>query len=218
MSAFHQTIVVHGYIRVIEQKYNINIPKEINELIYLYQVFSDTWDKKLSHSDLVIDDTALSVKWKKQNATTAFGSNVIQIPSVGICRWKLRIKTIVDSLWVACPYIGIIQSNNDLQITEYADRGAWDHNGCQLCAGNSGLHSDNAAFESVDYPGNLEWRTVGDVLEMILDLSNKTLRFVLNDKDYGIAFSDIENGSYRLALTNMTYERNKENIFECELL
>ena len=39
----------------------------------------------------------------------------------------------------------------------------------------------------------------GSIIEMILDLNNLTLSFIIDDKDYGKAF-DVENGKYRAAI------------------
>ena len=40
---------------------------------------------------------------------------------------------------------------------------------------------------------------INDIITMILDLNNLTLSYKINDKDYGIAFADIENTEYRAA-------------------
>ena len=36
----------------------------------------------------------------------------------------------------------------------------------------------------------------GDIIDMILDLQNNTLRYMVNDEDFGIAFKDIERTEY----------------------
>ena len=51
---------------------------------------------------------------------------------------------------------------------------------------------------------NLQWlhQTKNDVLTIDLDLINYTLRYSINDNDFGIAFDNIKpNTSYRLAVT-----------------
>ena len=45
----------------------------------------------------------------------------------------------------------------------------------------------------------------GDIIEMILDLDNYTLKYIVNGKDYGFAYDDIEKCKYRAALY-MWYE------------
>ena len=37
----------------------------------------------------------------------------------------------------------------------------------------------------------------GDVVEMILDLEKRTLGHKVNEKDYGVAFENIEDTSYK---------------------
>ena len=41
----------------------------------------------------------------------------------------------------------------------------------------------------------------GDIIEMELDLNNLTIKYIINGKDYGIAFNNIENCNYRAAVT-----------------
>ena len=82
--------------------------------------------------------------------------------------------------------------------SKYDARGDWDRVGHQLCAGNNELWDKSGR---PCYYANCRWRETGDILEMILDLNEKTLRYILNGKDCGIAFNDIDDGSYRLAVT-----------------
>ena len=40
----------------------------------------------------------------------------------------------------------------------------------------------------------------GDIIEMHLDLEQFTIQYVINNKDYGFAFKNIENTKYRAAV------------------
>ena len=195
MSSDKKILLVYGYIREIEEEYKIrSIPKEIREIIYLYQKFSDEWDKKVSHQDLIISGS--SIRWENQNEMTAFGSYAV---SEGIWNWKLKIKSLVGDMFIACPYIGIIESEDENTLIHYQDRGNWQKCGYQLCAGNNGLWTRYGQCITRDI--NCVWNRVDDILEMILDLNDKTLRFVLNGQDCGVAFDEISDASYRLAIT-----------------
>ena len=47
----------------------------------------------------------------------------------------------------------------------------------------------------------------GDIIEMILDLNNMTLSYTVNEEQWGVAFSDIEQTTYRAVVsTNITQE------------
>ena len=41
----------------------------------------------------------------------------------------------------------------------------------------------------------------GDIIEMILDLNAKQLRFICNSEDFGVAYEQIEDTSYRAAVS-----------------
>ena len=49
-------LLVWGYTRNIEKEHkHLNIPEEINNIIYLYQKLCDEWDRKYCHPALEID-------------------------------------------------------------------------------------------------------------------------------------------------------------------
>ena len=80
---------------------------------------------------------------------------------------------------------------------QYQDSPNWDQKGYQLTSAPILWHK----FENYSY--ECAWKNDGDILEMILDLNDRTLRFKMNDKDYGIAFDEVDTNvvGYRLALT-----------------
>ena len=41
----------------------------------------------------------------------------------------------------------------------------------------------------------------GDIIEMILDMNKMTLSYKVNDKEYGVAFHNIDNTKYKAGLT-----------------
>ena len=78
-------------------------------------------------------------------------------------------------------------------------RGSWQMYRCQLCAGNNGLWCKQEIDEANDNY-QCQWRNDDDILEMILNLEQGTLQFIVNE-DSGIAFKNIKKASYRLAMT-----------------
>ena len=206
-----QKLLVCGFVRNMEQVYkSLNIPLEINDIIYLYQRLCEEWNKKYSHPKAIIDETKANIKFIDGMRQTVFGNYVVE---EGVFRWKLKIISFNNMRdGYGYPYIGIIE--NDVDLTGYQNYGFWDEVGCQLTAGNSGLYShdddystdDDIAREDMDIVAvthnyECEWKKVGDILEIILDLDERTVRFVVNDIDCGVAFRNIKQTSYRLALT-----------------
>ena len=55
----------------------------------------------------------------------------------------------------------------------------------------------------------------GDILEMILNLNQYTLRYKINGKDYGVAFEDIEKTKYRAAIFMYVYGSSQASKVGC---
>ena len=60
---------------------------------------------------------------------------------------------------------------------------------------------DHTMGASQDYPDDYVLFTVGDIITVHLDLDKKTVGFSKNDEFMGIAFTNIEPASYRLAIS-----------------
>ena len=188
-------LLVWGYIRDIGKIYkSMTIPIEINDIIYLYQRIYAKWSKEYSNEDLSIDEESL--KFDTKYVSTAFGDNEIK---EGVFRWKLKMmtNTMDYKKYNAYPYVGIIESNTG-NFEGFRSRGSWQRVGCQLCA-NGGLWG--AYGNSTSTSSQCKWNKQGDILEIILDLNERTLRFGVNGSDCDTGFDDIKQTSYRLALT-----------------
>ena len=106
------------------------------------------------------------------------------------------------------PFIGIMEDNAQF-LERYKNSDSWDANGYQLAAGG-GYLSCRLNSKEMNLTGNHEcyWNQVGDILEITLDLDERTLSFKVNDIDYGVAVSNIKKTKYRLAFT--TYREYTE--------
>eukprot|EP01084_Bolivina_argentea_P149340 260887_1 len=51
----------------------------------------------------------------------------------------------------------------------------------------------------------------GDIVVMTLDLNSFSLRFAINDQDYGVAFANIEDTEYRAAIFMYVYGTTGRN-------
>ena len=189
-------LLVCGYIRHIEKEYEtLCIPEEIGDIIYSYQRSCDEWDKEHSNKHLIIDSNEGIVCFESESEMTAFGK---QIVCKGIFKWTLKIISIKPRIFEPCPYIGIIDCDED-NLKEHVNDGSWETVGYQLCAGNNGLWGRSLGI-TASY--KCLWCQINDILEIVLDLNDGTLRFILNDKDCGIAFNKVlKDAKYRLALT-----------------
>ena len=201
MTSDRRQLLVCGFVKRIEQKFKImNVPKEIHDIIYLYQKFYDEWSRKYSHHDIEINQKEGMITVNTPNDASAYGTTIV---SEGIFIWRVKIVLFDYDVYGGIPYIGIIKNDqygNDEEmraIVLQSDGIDWDKYGCQYCGGSGGLFAENA--ESVIH-NPCKWRMEGDILEMTLDLNEKTLSFKVNNDDFG-EFKNIEQGEYRLAFS-----------------
>ena len=204
---YEQELLVAGFVREIERMYDIkNIPNEINDIIYLYQRHYDEWDTKWSNDKVSIDETNTRITINNGGHAMAFGKHVV---SQGIFIWRIKISCFNKTSFESPPYVGIIE-NNDKNLERYKDDFLWDNVGYQLCGGNSLLcgPADYGDYVKTDDYQCL-WKNQDDILEIKLDLNEKTVGFKINDKDFGVAFGNIRKTQYRLALSTLAMRGSK---------
>ena len=198
---YQQELLVWGYIREIEKLYKINdIPFDINDIIYLYQKICDQWSAKYSSSNIKIDETRSKIIVKK-DSSTAFGDTVV---TEGKFVWRLQIKHMGEGVNIdgESPYVGIIEDNIK-SLVRYKNSDDWDGDGCQLAAGYGNVYCNMQPEEHINAEQyyDCQWDKDGDILEITLDLGERTISFKVNDIDYGVAVSNIKQTKYRLVLT-----------------
>ena len=195
-----QKLLVAGYMRKVEKNHiSLTIPAEINDIIYLYQRYCDQWDDEISSDDINIDEQSSIITIDDNEYCTAFGKHIV---TQGIFVWRLKFVTVKRDGWHAPPYVGIME-NNDKNIKQYGGNsmGLWERDGYQLCTGNSTLCGPSNEDHIITDNYQCLWTKQDDILEITLDLNQLTLSFKVNDKDYGIAFSNIRKTQYRLVLS-----------------
>ena len=187
-------LLVWGFIHDIHKIHkSLNIPVDINDIIYLYIKFCDEWSREYTHNDINIDVITNEIKSNSNGLMNAFGSQTVQS---GVYKWQIKILSLhYKSNFDARPYVGIIKDDEE-QLRLYVGSGSWERVGYQFCGGNG----CKFASKSYDYSCMFRWKNPNDVLTIVLDLDEGTMRLGVNDKDYGIAFENIEPGKYRLAL------------------
>lgn len=192
-------LLVWGYIKRMEKEYQIeNIPKEIKQLIYLYQNYCDTWNKEFSSSNVNIIHERNIVTFNTDSQVTAFGNHVV---SEGIFIWKLKLIKLNRGHAKAPPYVGIIKES-ETNLWQHSNKVSWETCGYQYCAGNNTLWGPNKAHdEYVEHAvGDCEWIKPDDILEITLNLKEQTVDFKINGEADCNWFSNIEQTEYRLAL------------------
>ena len=185
-----------GYLK---ENTSYTIPTEIIELMFTFYFISHAWSERYSSTTMDIFEnqdghSMLAVK----GGMTAYSDNVVAIGAVH--QWTIVMDSLngVGAYYGYPPYIGIIKDNDQI-LNHWKGQGNafwfW-HHGYQFCCGNKDIRHSTMKKE---YGQRCDKR--GDVITVRLDLINFTVSFTINSKDYGIAFEDIEQCSYRLALT-----------------
>ena len=195
-------LLVAGYVRNIEKVYKIlNIPIEINDIIYLYQRLYDEWNKEYSSKKLIIDETGCMITFNTSARAIAVGSHIVEN---GTCIWRIKMKSFTydPKSDGSPPYVGIIE-----HVEEIGNFRRWSKSiEYELC-GKSGrlLHSHKIIKNKSD----CRWNKEGDILEITLDLQEQTLSFKVGDVDYGVLFSNVRRTKWRLALGGYRCENSQ---------
>ena len=85
---FKQRLTISGYVRNIEQVYQLNIPIDINNIIYMFFKFCDKWNTEYSSDEMEIDESGLSLTVKEDSRHSAFGDTTVED---GIFSWRIQI-------------------------------------------------------------------------------------------------------------------------------
>ena len=195
-------LLVWGYIRNIEKQCKqMNIPLEINDIIYLYQRICNKWDQKYSSKNITIDEDQSMITVNGDLYPTVYGSNVV---SEGVFVWKIKIVALKKAISLnSPPFVGITE-DIDAHLNKYSDGAAWCKKGYQFCGGTGSLYAQDAgSVFGRNKVGTLQgrWNNDGDILQITLNLDDRTLSFEINDKDFGVAFANIKVTKYRLAIS-----------------
>ena len=189
-------ILVVGYIRQsIENKFNISIPTEIIKICHSFWGFfaCDEWDEAKSYHTVTIIGPRFSSNDKVNHSV--YGKQIIKS---GIYHWKIKMIKKASSFYENHPFVGIVRDENILG--KYSTDCMWCNRGGYLLCGASNLIAPPSSGKSY---GSQPFVNTGDVLELILDLKKKTIKYIINDKDQGIAFKNVRgvgNSGYRFAV------------------
>ena len=201
-------MVILTYIR-IEVSF-LNIPSDVTNLVDRFLIFTDQWNESYTSHTMKINsaDNSITIKNAENIAELcmAYGDSVIDSTS-GVQSWKLKIthseKENRSGWWFTV--IGIVRDDQImLRKSTTAFEWRWDAQrysygfvtgrGYKKCIDANNRKKDTLYGEKNQFKGK------GDRLEMILNVKEGTLRYIVNDKDYGNAFVSIDTTKrYRLA-------------------
>eukprot|EP00483_Globobulimina_turgida_P006239 UN06249 len=175
------SILISGYIRRIERLYeSIVIPIDIYRLIYLYQHVNDKWSTKYLIDEVAIDETGTYLRKSTKQLATSFGSHVV---SYGIFKWELTLTKFMQHFryYSMVPVVGVIE-DNEHNLTLYQNSPLWDKCGYQLCGGSSLLFGMKK-YGNITKNYQCKFKHWGDKLDIILNLNDLTITFVLNGRN-----------------------------------
>ena len=131
------------------------------------------------------------------NYNSAFCKNIV---NEGLCHWKFRIKKRSENSRNWAFVIGIWSTKT----TKEPPRNTYftkDRSSYAFVADSAKMVNESGGGFGNDYGVKCK---EGDIIDMYLDFNNLTLRYCINDKDYGVA-CNVDNASYRAAV-NTQYE------------
>eukprot|EP01084_Bolivina_argentea_P225048 380405_1 len=193
-------LIVSGYIRQSTYKMDLLLqiifPIDLINVIFYYCNVCDTWNSQLSSDILDIKGGIVEMKNGKHSHVynaSAYGNSIIE-PGQGSYTWTFKLLKYVECGQKYYPYIGIIHDNEET-LKKYKKSQRWFDkpvSGYQLCCGNGNIrpNEENFCHKCVE----------ADIIEMTFDPINMELSYKINDKDLGIAFSNIIKRKYRLAI------------------
>ena len=149
----------------------------------------EIWDQKLKSE--YIDIQGLSVVINTEKSMNAEQSiYCIKRVSSGKHKWKFRYDQVTEYEW---NLIGVGKTRTSLPTGN-----PWMGHGGDYGYAFAGPQSVTAEPKWMLYGTCCQ---SGDIVEMILDLDERTVSYAINDKDYGIADHDIEQTEYRAGVT-----------------
>ena len=222
-----QELCVYGFIRM---QCISDIPDALIQIILsMYLMVFDEWNKELSNKWWRIDNKTGQIiangnsvdKYEEREWKHAFGSFIIKKGEINV--WKLRITNKNPRNGAnRAVFVGIINAEqNESHIKRYF---------CAHSMNNSvigyGFYSYSGRKESSREVNKYRYKIGGyggyawdrnDIVTMTLDMTGTkyaSLSFKVNDKDFGVAFQEIDiNLEYRMVIA-VYYEDDIQLLYE----
>ena len=190
-------LTVFGYVRDATKNMkffmNMHVPSEVINVIFEFYLLGDSWNTEYAQHIYITDEYKMENIKPYDDHCAAYGNVVVKQGTV----YKWTIKLTKYSLCggnIHHPYIGVIKDDPSI-LKSYKYRGhSFAPHGYLFCCGKQRI------LRPTKKSYGREFNKVGDIMEMILDLQNYTLRYIVNGVDCGIAFENIEKCDYRLGV------------------
>ena len=171
------------------------IPSLITFIILSYYGIKEEWEHDLKHADTDIDDERTIIKRRDVHYhSTTFGTNIIDS---GIHKWTFKLIR-NDNRTNSRIIIGITKEGSYKQVIENNTLLSGRDDDC----GFGYFCSKTSAFTLPSYNNYGININSFDVIEMIFNYDTKTLKFIMDGKNYGDCPERIDDGfSYKMGVT-----------------
>ncbi|KAJ3429261.1 putative protein-related [Anaeramoeba flamelloides] len=194
-----------------ESKELINEFKEKEKL--KFKLSKEIFDPKMNYKN--------TIKLKNQNQTAWNASRKSRGIILGQTQYSTGKHTIqikidqfpninTESNWI---YLGVINTENRENLIKNGDyeetyyfRTHWDRNLLQ----SSKKKKENGKEYSEKYPKNIKLKE-NDILEILLDMDQKTIAFKVNKNNFGIAWENLPESVHFFAFLSFNRQRIKKN-------
>eukprot|EP01083_Nonionella_stella_P013626 38319_1 len=207
--------LIDGYIR--EGKWRVIMVVDVKQMMQMFvgDIWNDEWDVDLKNKYIEIegDTVTTTAPYGTMSQNTVFGTKIIYgWPWCQKYRWKLQMVHSNEYGNRHC-FFGVIPAQNvSDQVRDWIV--SIKNDGYGYCHRN-GYKYYHALFDfglskDDEYGPSLK---DGDIIEFELDMEHGTLRYYVNGTDLGIAWNDLQETKYRLAVT-MGWKGEKVKLFK----
>ena len=204
--------LVSGYIRAIQKEFNERIiPTEVIDLCIIYYFITEFFSKCGKDMKISADNDSFTTKLEGYSWNTAYGNNIIDMnktPNL-IYEWTIQCT---EKYFI----LGLESTDFKNINTDISDSGRYFYKDTkQKCKyygwyTASSLHTNNYMNDAIHHKTfNEDWSSdlqdIDREIMMELNCKNKTISYSVNNKNYGIAFKNVEaTQQYRLGVSMCT--------------
>ena len=193
-----KSTLVYGYIKI--KIPSLDIPYDVIKIIDEFLVFSDRWDASYIIKDSIEINPETNSITSLGNTCTVYGEAIVDCRSM-IQTWKLKILKYKGTGWFSM--VGIVENDHGW-LTKNRQNPRWweERRGYGFVCGHASIiyYDENGIFKLNKYGEKFKHKD--DTMEIILNVQEGSLKFVINGTDYGNVSKNLDKTKeYRLAIT-----------------